>query len=82
MAAADSEEPDIITITGYEERARAAEEAIRQIVGDLDSLSKEEVRIDPRVHARIIGGRGKNIRAIMTEYKVGRRGGRRGWEVT
>ncbi|XP_037085913.1 vigilin-like [Pollicipes pollicipes] len=66
----DSEEPDLITITGYEEKARAAEEAIRQIVGDLDQMTREELRIDPRVHARIIGGRGKNIRAIMTEFQV------------
>lgn len=66
----DSEEPDLITITGYEEKTIAAQEAIRQIVGDLDNLTKEELRVDPRVHARIIGGRGKNIRAIMTDYKV------------
>ncbi|KAF0297687.1 Vigilin [Amphibalanus amphitrite] len=66
----DSEEPDLITITGYEEKAHAAEAAIRQIVGDLESQSREELRIDPRVHARIIGGRGKNIRAIMNEFQV------------
>jgi len=66
----ESDEPDLITITGYEEKARAAEEAIRAIVGDLDQMTREELRIDPRVHARIIGGRGKNIRAIMTEFNV------------
>ena len=66
----------MITITGYEEKAHAAEAAIRAIVGELESQTREELRIDPRVHARIIGGRGKNIRAIMTEFSVRREGER------
>lgn len=41
-------EPDLITITGYEEKAHAAEAAIGLIVGDLESLAREELRIDPR----------------------------------
>lgn len=35
-----------------------------------DNQCREEVDIDPRVHRRLIGLKGKNIRRIMDEYKV------------
>lgn len=35
-----------------------------------DNQYREEVDIDPRIHRRLIGLRGKNIRKIMDEYKV------------
>lgn len=35
-----------------------------------DNQYREEVDIDPRVHRRLIGLRGKNIRRIMDDYKV------------
>lgn len=35
-----------------------------------DNQYREEVDIDPRVHRRLIGLRGKNIKRIMEEYKV------------
>jgi hypothetical protein len=33
-------------------------------------MIKEEVHIDPRVHSRLIGARGRNIRKIMEQYSV------------
>lgn len=35
-----------------------------------DNQCREEVDIDPRVHRRLIGFGGKNIRRIMDDYKV------------
>ncbi|CAG9585451.1 unnamed protein product [Danaus chrysippus] len=61
---------DIITIQGYEDKAHQAKEAIMNIVHQLDNQYRDEVDIDPRVHRRLIGLRGKNIRRIMDEYKV------------
>ncbi|XP_045445479.1 vigilin [Melitaea cinxia] len=61
---------DIITIQGYEDKALQAKEAIMAIVHQLDNQYRDEVEIDPRVHRRLIGLRGKNIRRIMDEYKV------------
>ncbi|XP_045484905.1 vigilin [Pieris rapae] len=65
-------EPDdnIITIQGYEDKAHQAKEAIMAIVHQLDNQHREEVDIDPRVHRRLIGLRGKNIRRIMDDFKV------------
>jgi Uncharacterized conserved protein len=33
-------------------------------------MVKEEVRIDARVHSRLIGARGRNIRKIMEQFGV------------
>lgn len=65
----DSEE-HIITITGYEENAHKAKDDIMQIVNELNEMVKETVRLDARVHSRLIGARGRNIRKIMDQYKV------------
>ena len=35
-----------------------------------ESMTKEEVEIDARVHSMIIGRRGQGIRKIMTDFKV------------
>jgi predicted component of type VI protein secretion system len=35
-----------------------------------NDMVKEEVRIDARVHSRLIGARGRNIRKIMEQYSV------------
>ncbi|KAM9299672.1 vigilin-like [Gastrophryne carolinensis] len=66
----NDENQDQITITGYKHRAEAAKEAIMQIVGDLEQLVSEDITLDHRVHARIIGARGKAVRKIMDEFKV------------
>lgn len=41
-----------------------------KIVTELNEMIKEEVFIDARVHSRLIGTRGRNIRKIMEEFKV------------
>lgn len=63
-------EEHIITITGYEENAHRAKEDILKIVNELNEMIKEEVSIDSRVHSRLIGSRGRNIRKIMEKFKV------------
>ena len=65
-----SENENIITITGYEESTRAAEEDIRGIVAELEDQVSVDVQIDHRVHSRLIGSRGRAIRQIMNDYKV------------
>ncbi|KAK7806089.1 hypothetical protein U0070_000016 [Myodes glareolus] len=66
----DDGNQDQITITGYEKNTEAARDAILKIVGELEQMVSEDVPLDHRVHARIIGARGKAIRKIMDEFKV------------
>lgn len=63
-------EEHIITITGYEDNVHSAKDDIMKIVNELSEMIKEEVPIDSRVHSRLIGTRGRNIRKIMEEFKV------------
>lgn len=63
-------EEHIIKITGYEENTYRAKDVIMKIVNELNDLVKEEVSIDSRIHSRLIGSRGRNIRKIMEDYKV------------
>ncbi|CAG0880927.1 unnamed protein product, partial [Darwinula stevensoni] len=64
------DEPDVIIITGYEDKAHAASDAIMKMVNDMREMKEEEVSIDHRVHSRLIGQRGRNIRRIMEQFKV------------
>ncbi|TRY72786.1 hypothetical protein DNTS_029738 [Danionella cerebrum] len=66
----NDENQDQITITGYEQNAVAARDAIQAIVDELEEMISEDITLDRRVHARIIGARGKGIRKIMDEFKV------------
>jgi polyribonucleotide nucleotidyltransferase len=63
-------EEHVITITGYESDAHKARDAIKKIVDDYESMTREEVRIDPRVHSKIIGRKGAGIRKLQQDYKV------------
>merc|ERR1712223_761844 len=65
----DNDESTII-ITGYEKNANQAKDAIIKIINDFESLIKDEVSIDPRVHRMFVGKRGAGIRRIMSEHKV------------
>merc|ERR1719431_773188 len=76
----DAEDSDVITITGLEEDAEAAKDAILKIVGQYESMVQEEVSIDPRTHSMIIGKRGRSIRKIMDDFKVDIRLPRKGDE--
>ncbi|KAG7456604.1 hypothetical protein MATL_G00237650 [Megalops atlanticus] len=66
----NDENQDQITITGYEQNTMAARDAIQAIVDELEEMISEDITLDSRVHARIIGARGKGIRKIMDEFKV------------
>ncbi|XP_027002519.2 high density lipoprotein binding protein a [Tachysurus fulvidraco] len=66
----NDENQDQINITGYEQNAIAARDAIQAIVDELEEMISEDITLDSRVHARIIGARGKGIRKIMDEFKV------------
>ncbi|XP_072896689.1 high density lipoprotein binding protein a isoform X1 [Hemitrygon akajei] len=66
----NDENQDQITITGYEKNAAAAKEAIMKIVCELEEMISEDITLNHKVHARIIGARGKAIRKIMEDYKV------------
>merc|ERR1719334_875014 len=48
-----SENPNMITITGYQENAHAAGDEILKIVQDYEDMFTKDVRIDARVHPRI-----------------------------
>jgi transcription antitermination factor NusA-like protein len=66
----NSENENVITITGYEDATKAAEQDIIAIVTELEDQVSMEVTIDQRVHPRLIGSRGRAIRQIMNDYKV------------
>ncbi|RWS27624.1 vigilin-like protein [Leptotrombidium deliense] len=68
----DASQPnqDLITITGYEEKANAAKEKILGIVRDLEDHVSEEIDLDYRIHRRLIGSKGRNIKKIMDEFRV------------
>ncbi|XP_063043229.1 vigilin isoform X2 [Engraulis encrasicolus] len=64
------EQQDVIVICGYERNAEEARVAIEQLVAELEEMVSNDVTLDHRVHARIIGARGKAIRKLMDEFKV------------
>jgi len=65
-----AEDQDIITITGYMKDAEAAKAEIQKKVDELEAMTEITVEIDSRIHPRIIGGRGRNVKQIMTDFKV------------
>lgn len=62
-------------ISGYERNVEEARQAIQQLVAELQEMVSQDVHLDPRTHARIIGARGKAIRKLMEEFKVRCRSG-------
>ncbi|XP_061189597.1 vigilin-like [Saccostrea echinata] len=64
------EDQNSITITGYEKDVEAAKETILNIVREYEEMVTVECNVDHRVHPRIIGLRGRNIRKIMDNFKV------------
>jgi len=61
---------DEIRITGYPECVEAMKAAIMKIVSDLESHIVQDVLINKKVHPRIIGNRGSNVRKIMKDFGV------------
>jgi len=66
----DHPEQSTITITGYESNALKARDAIMKKIEEFESMTREEVMIDNRVHSMIIGRKGTGIRKIQQEYGV------------
>uniref|UniRef100_A0A4W6D2I2 Vigilin n=1 Tax=Lates calcarifer TaxID=8187 RepID=A0A4W6D2I2_LATCA len=66
----DQQVCDLIVISGYERNVEEARQAIQQLVAELQEMVSQDVHLDPRTHARIIGARGKAIRKLMEEFKV------------
>ncbi|KAG8181791.1 hypothetical protein JTE90_000083 [Oedothorax gibbosus] len=66
----DLESESAVTIIGYEKNVLEAQEHILKLVQEQENMYKEEVTIDNRIHSRIIGSRGRNVRQIMDQYKV------------
>ncbi|XP_028983098.1 vigilin [Betta splendens] len=64
------EQQDLIVISGYERNVEEARQAIQQLVDEWQEMVSQDVNLDPRTHARIIGARGKAIRKLMEEFKV------------
>ena len=48
----------------------AAKDEIQKKVDELEAMTEITVEIDQRIHPRIIGGRGRNVKQIMTDFKV------------
>ncbi|KAM8898094.1 vigilin isoform 2-T2 [Spinachia spinachia] len=65
-----NEQQDLIVVSGYERNVEEASAAIRQLVTEWQEMVSQDVHLDPRTHARIIGARGKAIRKLMEEFKV------------
>lgn len=61
---------DQITIRGLKENADAAKLDIEETIAQWQNMIKQDCTLDPRIHSRIIGGRGKGIAKIMEEFKV------------
>lgn len=66
----DDPQNNIITIQGYETNAHAAKDEILGIVNELNSMHREEVSIDERVHRRFIGFKGRRVKEIKEMFKV------------
>ncbi|XP_059138756.1 vigilin-like [Physella acuta] len=65
-----SENPSLISITGYQQNAEAAKDEILKIVKSYEDMYVEEVSIDARIHPRIIGARGRGINKLMEDFNV------------
>ena len=61
---------DKVVIRGYEKNALEAKEDILRKISELESKITEEITIDSRVHSRIIGSQGKNLKKITDKFNV------------
>jgi predicted PilT family ATPase len=62
-----SDESDMVTLTGKKPDVEKARDMILKIQDDIASIVSEEVEIDTKHHAQIIGKGGKILRGIQTE---------------
>lgn len=66
----NSENQSLITIVGYEKNCEEAKEEILRMVKEYEDMVHIEVKVDHRVHPRIIGQRGRGVRKIQDDFKV------------
>jgi len=66
----DDEKSNQIKLVGYEKKCEKAKEAIEAMIRELEDQTTMEIEIDNRVHNRIIGQKGKNVRKLMDQFKV------------
>lgn len=64
------EHPSRVVISGYEKNATAAAAVMRKKVAEMESITTLEVEIHPKIHARVIGAKGANVRKIQEELGV------------
>lgn len=65
-----SAESDLIVISGYQANAESARDEILALVKSLEKQGTREIKVDARIHPRLIGVRGKNIAVIMKKFSV------------
>jgi polyribonucleotide nucleotidyltransferase len=61
---------DQITIRGLKANADAAKADMEATISQWQNMVKQDCTLDPRIHSRIIGGRGKGIAKIMDDFSV------------
>lgn len=64
------EQSNQIVLQGYEENCLKAKEEILGMIKGIEDQCTLEVVIDPAVHARIIGAKGRSVKKIMDMFKV------------
>ncbi|WAR14759.1 VIGLN-like protein [Mya arenaria] len=66
----NDEDQSVIRIIGYERNCEAARDEILRMVKDYEDQVHLEVRVDHRIHSRIIGQKGRGVRRIQDDFKV------------
>lgn len=66
----EDESANQIKLTGYQAKCMKAKEAIETMIRELEEQISIEFKIDSRIHNRIIGPKGKNVRKLMDQFKV------------
>lgn len=59
-----------ILIIGYEKSCEAAREEIMKMVREYEDMVHLDVKVDHRIHPRIIGAKGRGVRKIQDDFKV------------
>ncbi|RZF47323.1 hypothetical protein LSTR_LSTR012609 [Laodelphax striatellus] len=67
---AEDSKSDVIVISGRKENVEQARDMILKIQEEQDSMIREEVSVDARIHPRLIGARGRAIRQLMNQFQV------------
>ncbi|ESN93671.1 hypothetical protein HELRODRAFT_180766 [Helobdella robusta] len=66
----NSTNQNVITIIGLEAAVKDCKEYILKKIKEIESTVHEELRIDNRVHPRIIGSKGRSVHKLMEDFNV------------